>query len=139
MTEKKQFQLKTLESTEVDPLNRNLDQLYRNKLESITHTDTSATVAATFQYIESGEISVSATGSPSVTTVVTLQKKPNKLLYVGANAEVDGIVASVHNVTGTSISVSVRAMPVGTASLANISDVTTASFSVRWMLMGSSP
>jgi len=133
MTLKKQHTLKRLDETEVDQTNQLFDEAYRSKIEGRVHTDSSAvTTVEAFQFIETGEIEISATGS-AITTSVPFQNTLNKLLFAGANVEVDGLVVSAHNVTASSMSLTVR------GNSAVVSDVITASFSVRWMLIGSAP
>lgn len=137
MSLKKPHTLRTNESNEVPHLNINFDTAYRTRVEGLNHRDisSSAVVVYPFQSIETGLANYSATGSPSITKVFALADTYNTILFAQANARHSAIIAQVIDVTRTSISVEARTIS-GTA---NFSNVTTASFSVNYLVVGSNP
>lgn len=137
MTVKKRHTHKSLGATEVHQLNENLDSLYSHKIESrfSYRPSASASVAAIFQAMETGEATFSATGSATVARTFSLAEQHGSILFAQAHAKSTLVTAHVTDVTSTAITIECRTVS-GTALF---SSVTTASISVWWSVIGSSP
>jgi len=135
VTLKKPHNLKTLEKNEATLLDENVGRLYRDKLEGRFATVNSTATLETFQSVEHGRIDFSSTGSPTMAKTIKLADFHGKILYATAHSQDQLAIATVTDVTSTSITLLLRSVS-GTA---NFSSVTTALVSVYYQIVGSSP
>jgi len=135
LTLKKPHHLKTMESNEAPLLDENTSRLYQNKIESRFSTDNETTTIDSYQSVEHGRLDFSATGSPTIAKTVKTAELHGKIIYATAHAQNTLAIATVTDVTNTSITISLRSIS-GTA---NFSSVTTDVVSVYYQIVGSSP
>lgn len=137
MTIKKPHTLKTLEKDEANALDHNFRLLYEGKLESRVYRDSSqsGSVIRPYQFQELGRGIFSGTGSATVTKSFALTETFENILFAEAHAISSQIMASVTNVTASSITIDAR----GVTSTANFSAITTAAIPVFFKVIGNSP
>lgn len=134
MTKKRKYTILSLAATEAPEVNNEFDQVYSSKLESRQYNSFGTATIAPFQMMENGSIYFSATGSPTITQSVLIEKY-NTFVTAHASCRSTLAHAVVTDVTNTSISITLRTIS-GTA---NFSDVTTASLIVDYTVIGSKP
>ena len=141
MTLKKPYRIRTMDSGEAPQLDINVEKLYAAKLESRFHHNISSSqiAARVYQSMESGEISVSGTGSPAISVTQNMQERHGFVTYVDAHAMHSSVVAAVTNIVNTN---SVTQLQINIRTISgsqNFTNVVTASVTVFYSLVGSSP
>ena len=126
-----------LEAGSVDIINQNIARAYQVKMGSLYVREDSGINNYTFQSMEHGQVSFTATGSPTIARSFGFQEKQNKIVYANAHAISDKCIACVTDITQTGITITVRTVS-GTA---NFSSVVTATngVSVYFQVVGSNP
>jgi hypothetical protein len=132
---KKPHTLRKLDETEAAQLDQNFDQLYKTKLESRSHRNSSGAQKSIYQVAEHGLVGFSATGSATVAKTFSLEESHNEIVFAQAHAFSTLVTAHITDVTGTSVTIECRTVS-GTAAF---SAVTTASITVAFQVIGSSP
>lgn len=137
MSRKKPYTLRSLGREEAAQVGSMFDDLYRSKLKSTfsRDMDLSATTVKPYQASETGQIGFSATGSATITKSITIREVLSEIVYANAHAHHVGVAAIVTDVTSTGITIECRTFS-GTA---NFSAVVTASFTVSYVVQGSTP
>lgn len=132
---KKKHTIRSFEENEAPFLDEEISTIYRAKLESQNYKDSATERLVNYQSIESGRFSTSANASHANTVIVTPVGTYDEILFAKGQARQVDIGVSVTDMTNTAITMSIYVT--GTSTL--ISSVTTASFVVDWMLLGSNP
>lgn len=112
MTMKVPNKLKTIEAKDVAHVNQNFEQAFATRVESIHHTTNSGSTPYLFQSIETGQVTYSATGSPTVTKSFGFKEKKGSVLFAQAHAKHAQFTAHVVDVTSTGITIDVVARPI---------------------------
>jgi len=133
MTIKKAHTVKTMAADEAPMLDENVSRLYQNKLEARQHNDSGTAKILSFQSMETGVFSASATaaaGSIAYTRALEASKGPVTLTQSEVNTV--GLFTTVTDVTQTSITVTVHAA-------ADITSTATGVYQVRYAVWTSNP
>lgn len=140
MTQKKKHILKGFSLNEIPKLDENFNDLYRNKIESIALYDASASGAAlrSYQAMEHGYAYFSANGSAVTTRTFPVRSQFEQIIYANAHARHSAITARVTDITNTSITIDAVSVSASGGAQA-FSLTTTASLTVYWQIIGSSP
>ena len=116
-------------------LEENITRAYAVKLESRFKRTSSGVEIFTYQSMEHGERNLSANGSANIVSTYALAEKHGRIVYASAHARNTSVIAAVTDVTGSSITITC----VPNLSAASFSAAITASFTVNWQVVGSSP
>jgi len=135
MTLKVPFKFLNMKDERAPELNRSFSRAYSTRLESFNVRNSATINARTYQSMEHGEVSFSANGSPVTTLTFALAEKHNTIIYAEAHAISTVVVATVTDITNTSITMAMQNMSAG----GDISDVTTDTIKVFYQVVGSSP
>ena len=133
MTARKPFTVKKMTKEEIPQINKTIDVLYTNKLESQWLRSSGSISSYVYQATEHGIVTFSATGSATVAQTFALKEKHNRIVHVHAHASSEVVTAHVTDITKTSISITCRTIS-GTA---GFSAVTSASIPVYYQVIGS--
>lgn len=131
---KKRHTLNKVNESEADQLNQNFDDLFRGRVARGAYNESGTFSIHNFQFIESGILDFSATGSATVTKIVSLTETYNKVLFSMAQSKNTDILANITDVTATAATITIRSV-----SATAISGVTTGTISVNYLLIGSNP
>lgn len=135
MTLKKPNNLKAFDETTVYAHNQNIDTLYGSKLESRWKREDAGVSSFIYQSQECGEVTFSATGSPTISKSFGFKEKQDTIVFAQAHAKSTLVTAHVTDVTASGITIECRTVS-GTG---NFSSVTTAVVSVFYSVIGSNP
>ena len=89
----------------------------------------------TYQSVEHGDVNFSANGSPATVRTFALIERQNTIVYATAHSTNTDLIATVVDVTKSSIQINVR----NNSATNNFSAVTTAAVRIFYQVVGSSP
>ena len=135
MTMKKPTTIKEFSPGTAPKLNQNLDVLYYGKLESRWKRESSGITSYIYQSMETGEVTFSSTGSATISKSFGFKERMGTVVFAIAHSQNINTLATVTDITNTGLTIECRTVS-GTA---DFSAVTTASFSVFFQAIGSSP
>jgi len=135
MTLKTPFKFLNMKDERAPELNRSFARVYSTRLESFNIRNSGSINVRTYQSMEHGEVSFSANGSPITTRTFALASKHNTIVYAEAHAVSTVVVATVTDITKTSITIAMQNMSAG----GDISSNTGDTIQVFYQVVGSSP
>lgn len=137
MSRKKPHTLRSLGREEAAQANANFDRIYRGSIESTLSWDaeTSATLVKPYQVMETGTAIFSANGSNVMTRAFPIRSVMGDIVSVHAQAIHSAVLASVVDLTASSISI--QAGPISATALSAV--ITTAQVRLYWQIIGSAP
>jgi len=91
-------------------MERELQAIYSSKLESRCYDDSGTKSIEPYQFIQTGVIQFSATGSATVTKIANIKEANDKSLYVEANVRSLLVEAVVIDVTSTAVTITCQGL-----------------------------
>lgn len=104
------YTITKVDDKQVPHMNQNWERLYSHKLESHHKRESTGTTSYVHQFAEHGQVSFSATGSPTVALTFALKEVHENVVYVNAHALSTQVSAHVTDITQTAITITCRVM-----------------------------